>query len=106
VLATLDRKNTLIEVNGKLVYFVKKNLEMYLYGIEFIDSDKRILKFIVNLIKGYNYRGYNLFITIGQKIRANLSLTVPTNYPAVCCGVIFFNFPPKLPIIYYNNSPN
>ena len=25
VLATLDRENTLIEVNGKLVYFVKKN---------------------------------------------------------------------------------
>jgi predicted Zn finger-like uncharacterized protein len=69
VLATLDRKNTLIEVNGKLVYFIKKPLEMYLSGIEFIDTDKRVAEFIVNLVKGYNYRRYNLFIAIGQKIK-------------------------------------
>lgn len=69
MLATLDWENNLVEVKGKLVYFVKKSREMYLYGIEFIDSEQRILKFIVNLVKGYNYRGYNLFIAIGQKIQ-------------------------------------
>ena len=42
---------------------------MYLSGIEFIDFDKKIVEFIVNLVKGYNYRGYNLFIAIGQKIQ-------------------------------------
>jgi len=69
VLATLDWENNLVEVNGKLVYFVKKTREMYLSGIEFIDSDQRIVEFIVNLVKGYNYRGYNLFIAICQKIQ-------------------------------------
>jgi hypothetical protein len=69
VLGILDRKNTLIEVNGKLVYFIKKPLEMYLSGIEFIDTDQRVAEFIVNLVKGYNHRGYNLFISIGQKIQ-------------------------------------
>ena len=68
-LATLDWKNNLVEVNGKLVYFVKRHRAMYLYGIEFIDSDQRIVEFIVNLVKGYNYRRYNLFIAIGQKIQ-------------------------------------
>jgi hypothetical protein len=69
VIATLDWENNLVEVNGKLVYFIKKPIEMYLTGIEFIDSDKKIVEFIVNLVKGYNYRGYNLFIAIGQKIQ-------------------------------------
>jgi len=69
VLATLDWENNLVEANGKLVYFVKKHREMYLSGIEFIDSDQRIVEFIVNLVKGYNYRRYNLFIAIGQKIQ-------------------------------------
>jgi len=70
VLATLDWENNLVEVKGKLVYSVKEPSEMYLYGIEFIDSDQRIVEFIVNLVKGYNYRGYNLFIAIGQKIKS------------------------------------
>jgi hypothetical protein len=69
VLATLDWENNLVEVNGKLVYFVKKPREMYLSGIEFIDTGERMVEFIVNLVKGYNYRGYNLFIAIGQKIQ-------------------------------------
>jgi predicted Zn finger-like uncharacterized protein len=69
VIATIDWENNLIEVNGRLVYFVKKPHEMYLSGIEFIDSDQRVVKFIVNLVKGYNYRRYNLFIAIGQKIQ-------------------------------------
>ena len=69
VLATLDWENNLVEVNGKLVYFVKKPREMYLSGIEFIDRGERVLEFIVNLVKGYNYRGYNLFIAIRQKIQ-------------------------------------
>ena len=69
VLATLNWENNLVEVKGKLVYSVKEPSEMYLFGIEFIDSDQRIVEFIVNLVKGYNYRGYNLFIATGQKIQ-------------------------------------
>ena len=69
VLATLDWENNLVEINGKLVYFVKKPCEMYFYGIEFIDTDQRVAEFIVNLVKDYNYRGYNLFIAIDQKIQ-------------------------------------
>jgi hypothetical protein len=36
VLATIDRENNLVEVNGKLVYLEKKHLEMYLSRIEFL----------------------------------------------------------------------
>jgi hypothetical protein len=36
-LLTAKQKN--VEVNGKLVYFVKKHLEMYLSRIEFIDTE-------------------------------------------------------------------
>jgi hypothetical protein len=69
VLGTLDLNNNLLEVKGKLVYFEKKICEMYLFGIEFIDTEQRVIEFIVNLVKGHNHRGYNLFIDIGQKIK-------------------------------------
>ena len=67
VLAVLDRKNNLLEVKGNLAYSLKKSPEMYRSGIEFIDIDERVVEFIINLVKGYKYRGYNLFIAIGQK---------------------------------------
>jgi hypothetical protein len=69
VLATVDLENNFVEVNGKLVYFLKKPREMYLSGIEFIETGERVVEFIVNLVKGYNYRGYNLSIAIGQKMQ-------------------------------------
>lgn len=69
VLAVLDRENNLLEVKGNLAYSVKKSPEMYRSGIEFIDIDERVVEFIIHLVKGYNYRGYNLFIAIGQKIQ-------------------------------------
>jgi hypothetical protein len=69
VLAALDRENNFVEVKGNLAYSVKKSPEMYRSGIEFIDIDERVVEFIINLVKGYNYRGYNLFIAVGQKIQ-------------------------------------
>lgn len=69
VLAALDAKNNLIEVKGNFVYCVKESSEMYRSGIEFMDIDERVEKFIINLVKGYTYRGYNLFIAIRQKIK-------------------------------------
>ena len=78
VLAALDPNNKLIEVKGSLVYCVKESPEMYRSGIKFIDIDERVVEFIINLVKGYSYRGYNLFIAIGQRIQdlqANLHST-------------------------------
>ena len=69
VLAALDPKNQLIEVKGSLVYCVKESFIMYRSGIKFIDIDYRVVEFIINLVKGYNYRRYNLFIAIRQKIK-------------------------------------
>ncbi len=69
VLAVLDWENNLVEVKGKLIYSVKETTEMYRSGIEFVGIDERVIEFIVNLIKGYNYRRFNLFIAIGRKIQ-------------------------------------
>jgi predicted Zn finger-like uncharacterized protein len=69
VLAALDWKNNLVELKGKLIYSVKESTEMYRSGIEFVGIDERVAEFIMNLIKDYNYRGYNLFIAIGRKIQ-------------------------------------
>lgn len=69
VLAALDWVNNLVEVKGKLVYSVKESPEIYRSGIEFIGINERVVEFIINLVKDYNYRGYNLFIAIGRKIQ-------------------------------------
>ena len=69
VLAVLDWEDKLVEVKGKLIYSVKESTEIYRSGIEFIGIDERVEEFIMNLIKDYNYRGYNLFIAIGREIQ-------------------------------------
>jgi hypothetical protein len=69
VLAALDWENKLVEVKGKLIYSVTESTEIYRSGIEFVGIDERVEEFIMNLIKDYNYRGYNLFIAIGREIQ-------------------------------------
>ena len=61
-LAATDRENNLFEVKGKLAYSRKIFIGTFFSGIEFIDSNERVRKFIVNLIKEYNFYGYNLYI--------------------------------------------
>ena len=61
-LASTDRKKNLIEVKGELAYSKKIFTGTFFSGIKFIDSKERVNKFIVNLIKEYNFHGYNLYI--------------------------------------------
>jgi hypothetical protein len=68
VLAATDSVNELFEVKGKLMHSQKASTGTYLSGIEFIGIDERVKNFITNLVKEHNYRGYNLFIAIAQKI--------------------------------------
>ena len=68
VLAATDAVNKLFEVKGKLMHTQKASTGTYLNGIEFFGIDERVKGFITNLIKEYNYRGYDLFIAIAEKI--------------------------------------
>jgi hypothetical protein len=68
VLATIDRKNNLIEVKGELIRSRKTSTGMFQCGIKFIGIDERMEPFISNLIKEYNFRRKNLHIAIKQKI--------------------------------------
>ncbi len=69
LLGALDWAKNLIEVKGKIVYSEKKSPDIYHSGIEFIGIDERMVEFIINLVKDYNYRGYDLFLAIGRKIQ-------------------------------------
>ncbi len=61
-LAATDRNKKLFEVRGKLVYSKMTSIGTYFSGIKFIGLEEQVTKFIVNLIKEYNYQGYNLYI--------------------------------------------
>ena len=61
-LAATDMKKNLFEVQGELAYSEKISIGTFFSGIKFIDSNERVKKFIVNLIKEYNFQGYNLYI--------------------------------------------
>ena len=61
-LAATDRKKNLIEVKGELAYSKKIFIGTFFSGIKFIDSHERVQKFIVNLIREYNFHGYNMYI--------------------------------------------
>jgi len=61
-LAATDRNKNLFEVQGELAYSEKISIGTFFSGIKFIDSNERVKKFIVNLIKEYNFKGYNLYI--------------------------------------------
>lgn len=61
-LAATDRKKNLIKVKGRLAYSKKTSIGTFFSGIKFIGMERQVTKFIVNLVKEYNYYGYNLFI--------------------------------------------
>jgi predicted Zn finger-like uncharacterized protein len=62
ILAATDRKNNLFEVKGELAYSERIFFGTFFSGIKFIESNERVQKFIVNLIKEYNSHGHNLYI--------------------------------------------
>lgn len=62
-LAATDRKKKLFKVKGRLAYSKKTSIGTYFSGIRFIGMEEHVIKFIVNLVKEYNYNGYNLFIS-------------------------------------------
>ncbi len=62
ILAATDRKKNLFEVKGELAYSKRIFIGTFFSGIKFTDSNERVKKFIVNLIKEYNFHGYNLYI--------------------------------------------
>ena len=52
--------NKFIEIKGELVYSERTDSGMYRSGIKFIGTDEQVTKFVVGLIKEYNYRRNNL----------------------------------------------
>ena len=64
-LMAVDLEDNLFEINGKLIYSKKLSAGMYLQGIAFVGSDEQVIKFIVKLVKGYNYRK-NLKLSAGM----------------------------------------
>jgi hypothetical protein len=52
--------NKFIEIKGELVYSKKTDSGMYHSGIKFVGPDDQVKKFVVGLIKEYNYRRNNL----------------------------------------------
>jgi len=55
-------KNNLFEVKGEIAYSKKISAATYSSGIKFTGVNERVTTFITNLIKEYNYQGYNLSI--------------------------------------------
>ena len=62
ILTATDRENNLFEVKGELAYSKKISAATYSSGIKFTGVNERVTTFITNLIKEYNYQGYNLSI--------------------------------------------
>mgnify|MGYP000034164322 FL=1 len=62
-LSAIDRKKNLFKAKGRLAYSKKTSIGTYFSGIKFIGVEKHVTRFIVNLVKEYNFYGYNLFIS-------------------------------------------
>ena len=76
VLASTDIENNLIEVTGKIIHSKKTSTGMHQSGIKFIGVNERVTKFIVTLIREYNFRRKNLFLAVKKKNQTlNLPLT-------------------------------
>jgi len=60
-LMAIDLEENFFEINGRLVYSKNLSAGMYQHGIEFIGSHEQVVKFIVKLVKEYNYRKSDLF---------------------------------------------
>ena len=68
VLTATDKDKNFVEVKSKLIYSKRTSIGTYLCGIEFIGIDERVINFIAKLIKEYNFRGNNLFITLRKTL--------------------------------------
>ncbi len=67
VITATDKEKNFIEVKSNLIYSKKTSSGTYLSGVEFIGNDERVTKFITKLIKEFNFRRNNLFITLRKK---------------------------------------
>jgi hypothetical protein len=56
--------NKFIEIKGELIYSKKTDSGMYHSGIRFVGPDDQVNKFVVGLIKEYNYRRNNLSFSL------------------------------------------
>ena len=56
--------NKFIEIKGELVYSKKTDSGMYHSGIKFVGPDNQVKKFVVGLIKEYNYRRNNMSFSL------------------------------------------
>ena len=63
-LVTVDLEDSLIEMNGRLIYCRETDSGMYQSGISFIGSDQETTKFAVKLIKLYHHRKHNLIMQV------------------------------------------
>lgn len=73
-LMAVDLEDKLFEINGELIYSKKLSTGMYLCGIAFIGSDAQVAKFIVKLVKGYNYRKNHLLSAETTKIHSSFPI--------------------------------
>ncbi len=67
ILTATDGKKNIIEIKGKLVTSRKSFNGTFLSGIEFLGVDERLEHFVSNLIREYNFRRKNLYISIRPK---------------------------------------
>ena len=72
VLTATDKDKNFVEVKSKLIYSKKTSIGTYYCGIEFIGIDERVINFIGKLIKEYNFRGNNLFITLKKTLTGSI----------------------------------
>jgi len=77
VLTATDREKQFIEVEANLKYTKASSSGTYLCGIEFIGNEERVKAFITNLIKEYNVKKNNLFITLKENFYRNNFLSNP-----------------------------
>jgi len=61
-LMAVDLEDNLFEIRGRLMYSKKSSAGMYLSGIAFVSHDEQVAKFVIKLVKEYNYRKNNIFI--------------------------------------------
>jgi hypothetical protein len=63
-LVTVDLKNNLIKMTGKLVYCRETESGMFHAGINFTGSEEKTAKFAVKLIKSYHHRKHNMIVQV------------------------------------------
>jgi hypothetical protein len=61
-LMAVDHEGNLFEISGRLMYSRKSSTGMYLSGIAFVSNGEQVAKFVIKLVKEYNYRKNNIFI--------------------------------------------